>query len=433
MKLCSQARVDCMAYQIMDSRAMFRWSAFLFRTGLGLETFEAIRPGGVLLADFAFGASLLLLLSTEERNLLKSKGSGIMLAAFAIVCGALLSGITGPGIKLFILFGLFAPLAIAHAKNIRANLLYLVTGTSFNCFIAMLSAAGLTGAAKTLAITDSLDDLTSVEQDSGRLSGLAGHPVHLGFCAALAILIAVGLLSVERNTLVRWWLYVSIMVCTIGAIISGSRSFIVPLVPALLILLFWEVASLKAVLRKVAFGTAAIFIFWSTLAYAAPEVADSYIERLSRTSSIEEPENYQRLLSAGIALDEISQKPIMGWGMQKFGEAGMIFLPWDGIFMPAHNIFLHYWYAEGILGAIGFLMLFILPVRRMLQNLKRSPDDRFLRLGVCVFLLLFIVSNVNPVLTNRFVYMPLFVFAGLCALAPSSRLPSNDLHNYGIG
>ena len=142
----------------------FRASALLFRIALALEIFEQVRPGGILLADFAFGASLLLLLLTDERRLLKSKGSGIMAAVAVILCGALLSGITVPGVKIFVLFGLFAPLAIAHARNIRANLLFLIAGVSANCVIAILAASVWPKLEDTLAVTA---DVVDPGQDIG--------------------------------------------------------------------------------------------------------------------------------------------------------------------------------------------------------------------------------------------------------------------------
>jgi O-antigen ligase len=395
---------------------MFRWSAFLFRIGLALEIFEQIRPAGVLLADFAFGASLLLLLLSEERRLLKSKGSGVMAAAAVILCGTLPSGPTDPGVKLFVLFGLFAPLAIAHAKNIRKNLLYVVAGVSANCLIAILAASVWPKLEDTLAVTA---DVVDPGQDIGRFSGLAGHPTILGFSAALAILIAIGLLFFEKNIAVRGALIFSIPLCTIGALVSGSRNFFACLIPALVVFMIWRAENRKRIVRGICAVVVVLFLSWTAIAYLVPDVAASYTERLTKID-VDDTENYGRLLTAGMALYEISQKPLTGYGTEQFGEAGMVYLPTDQAFMPAHVTFLHYWYSEGILGAIGFLLLFVLPIRRMWQTLKRNPSDTFLQLGVCVVLLLFIASNLQPVLLNRFLYMPLFVFAGLCAVAPKA-------------
>jgi O-antigen ligase len=163
-------------------------------------------------------------------------------------------------------------------------------------------------------------------------------------------------------------------------------------------------------------------VVWAGIDYLAPGLITDYTGRFGAKSA-EDTENYGRLLTAGVALAQISQRPIAGWGVDRLGEAGMMFVPDEGDYLPAHVSFLHYWYAEGLLGAVGFLMLFILPVRRMLQIVKKKPSDNLasvLRLGLSVYLLLFIASNLHPILLNRFLYMPLFMFAGLTAQAPGS-------------
>ena len=231
--------------------------------------------------------------------------------------------------------------------------------------------------------------------------------------------LAVGLLFFEKKPFVRGALILSIPLCTIGALVSGSRNFFVCLIPALVVFTIWRAENRKRIIRSICAVVAVLFISWTAIAYLVPGVAASYTERLTKIDA-DDTENSGRLMTAGLALIQISEKPVMGYGTEQFGEAGMMFIPSDMAFMPAHVTFLHYWYSEGLLGAVGFLMLFVLPVRRMWQTLKAKPSDTFLRLAVCVVLLLFIASNLNPVLLNRFLYMPLFVFAGLCAVPPST-------------
>jgi O-antigen ligase len=411
--------------QIEQQSLWFLSSAFLFRMGLALETFEIVRPLGVLVADYFFFSSLLLLLCSRERRLLKSKGSGVLAASAVILCGVMLSLIisrsianiaAGPEIRIIVLFGLFAPLAVVHSKNIRQNLFFLIGGISINCLIAILTAWVSGDISKALAITPKVDIYAG--QDIGRFDGLAGHSNILGFSAALAILVAVGLLLTEKKSHVRWSILLQILLCTVGGLLSGSRTFLVSLIPGLIILLFWRTLNRRVVLR----GCIGLFVVWAGIHYLAPDLLTNYAGRFGATSA-EDTENSGRLLTAGMALLEISQKPITGWGVDRFGDAGMMFLPDENDFLPAHVTFLHYWYAEGLLGAVGFLMLFILPAKHMIQILRQKPHDylaKALRLGICVYLLLFVASNLHPILFNRFLYMPLFLFAGLTAQAPSS-------------
>jgi len=298
-------------------------------------------------------------------------------------------------------------------------MLFLVGGVSANCLIAILSALISSDIPEALSIAPNVDTYSG--QDIGRFAGLAGHSNILGLSAALAILIGVGLLLSEKKTYVRWALLLQILICTFGAFLSGSRTFLISLVPGLMVLLLWQKVNLRMI-GHICLGLVGVFAVWATVNFLVPDLAPQYKERLAATST-DDTENYGRLLTAGLALAEISQKPILGWGIENFGQAGMMFLPADNEFLPAHVSFLHYWYAEGLLGAIGFLMLFVLPVRKMLQALKRNSSDSFanaVRLGLSVYLLLFVASNLHPILFNRFLYMPLFVFAGLASSLPNS-------------
>src|ERR1700676_2923865 len=73
-------------------RLLFLTSAFAFRVGIALETYEMVRPYGILVADYFFAISLVLLLCSQKRMLLfKSTGSGVLAAGALILCGGLLS------------------------------------------------------------------------------------------------------------------------------------------------------------------------------------------------------------------------------------------------------------------------------------------------------------------------------------------------------
>jgi len=165
-----------------------------------------------------------------------------------------------------------------------------------------------------------------------------------------------------------------------------------------------------------------MFVLWAGLNYVAPELLSQYTGRLSATNA-DDSENYSRLLTASVAVAEISQKPIMGWGADRFGEAGMMFIPEVQEFQGVHVSFLQYWYATGLLGAVGFLTLFAVPAKRMLRALATNASGNAveaLRLGLSIYALLFIASNLHPILFNRFLYVPLFMFAGLAGQALGS-------------
>jgi O-antigen ligase len=419
----AHSQLGCWRMRILErrpgvelARSLFLFSSLLFRLGLATMTFEEVRPFDVLLSDYFFFSSLFLLLCSSNRRLLKSRGSGVLAASAILLLGVLLSGVTSKAApRLIILFGLFAPLAVAHARNIYKNIYAIVTGATINCVIALMSLV-VPGIVTVLTISPRA---SSLAEEMGRATGLTGHPNSLGVSAALGVLLAVGLLGYENSPLRRLVLLAAIPICTLAAIFSGSRAFFVTLVPALFILTLWRKWDRKLLLRF-CFGLAGLFVAWVSINYFFVNATASYAERLSKTDA-NDYENSVRLSMVTVALVEISQKPIAGWGLERFGEAGMVYVPDNRDFLPVHVNLLNYWYAEGILGAIGYALLFILPVKGMLQTLKKECSDnlaRVLRLGVCVYLVLFIVSNLDPLLLNRFFYMPLFLFAGLAANVP---------------
>jgi O-antigen ligase len=411
-----------------DESRLFRASSLMFGVGLAFVTFEDIRPYGVMASDYFFLFSLLLLVCSKERRSLNSRGSGVLAAGALILCGAAISVASASSasaavasfFRVFMLFGLFAPLALVHGKNIRRNMQYLLAGISANCIVAMLAAWISPDFVDWLAVNPQV--ATDLSDDIGRYAGLSGNANILGLSAAVAVLVAIGLLLSEKAFLVRCGLVLQVFICMVGGFLTGSRTFFVSLIPALAILMLWRRLNRRFFLR-LAGALVLIVILLSGINYFTPDLLADYTDRFSATAA-DDSANEGRLLTAGLALLEISQKPALGWGVDHFGEAGLMFLPLDNDFIPAHVVFLHYWYAAGILGGAGFLVLFFLPVRRMLVILKYHPPDDLaasLRLGVSVYLLLFIASNLHPLLLNRFLYMPLFVFAGLATRVPGSR------------
>ena len=167
-----------------------------------------------------------------------------------------------------------------------------------------------------------------------------------------------------------------------------------------------RVVILRAILTLALMGGA--------LYYIAPNVLSSYSERIDTQGLVD----YDRLLTAATALSDIAQRPIVGWGVDHFDDAGQTFLSDLGISSGTHLTLLQFWYAAGLLGAVGFVMVFFVPAIRMIKLLRvRLPLNvrNMLSLGVSVCLLLFIVSNVQPLVFNRFFYMPIFVFGGYAA------------------
>jgi O-antigen ligase len=397
---------------------LFLFSSFMFRIGLALVTFEQIRPFfGIQVSDYFLFLSLLVFLSHPILRLEKFKGSGVLLAGSLILMGSILSLLhatslsdaAGPLARFFVLFGLFGPLALIHSENMIGNLRFLMGGIFVNCVITLLQASIFPRIADSLSINPTRPDIS----DIGRFQGLTSHPNVIGLSAALAVMIGFGLLNSEGSRHIRGQLVIAIFVCTLAGFLSGSRAVFVSLIPSLIVFSILQKQRRRALVR----GIVAIGVLWGALTYVAPAVISQFSERLDSAGS-DFYSDYGRLWSAVYAVEEIFQKPIVGWGVDHLDDAGLTEVPVTGEIVGAHNTFLKYWHGAGLLGAAGFLAIFALPARRMLQLLRKRPlggPSDILRLSFSCLLLLFIVSNLGPFDYNRFLYIPPFVFAGFAA------------------
>src|SRR5579862_3878969 len=402
----------------------FFFSGLMFRIGLALVTFEQDRPFGVTLADYCFFASFLLALPVLKSELQEARGSGILLGGALIFSGSILSlwqdvdrtGLFGSLIRLVALYGLFAPLALVHSRHMRKNLVFLVSGISVNCAITIVQAAIFPGIVNAVSI----NPVTPDQAENIRFQGLTEFPVTLGLAAALSVLICFALVLFERRAQARWGLLLMAVVCIEGALLSGSRTFLAALLPGLAVFGL----SLKKHRRTIAWSMIGLASMLGVFTYAMPGAVSLYSDRIADVGLVD----YGRLAVAIQAAIAISQKPILGWGFNHFGEAGLTMLPEIGEPQGVHVTLLQYWYSAGLLGAIGFLALFVVPLRRMIRFLKR-PQGYFtnmVRLGFSVYVSLFIIFSLGPYQYNRYLYIPMFIFAGFAARAQGSSEVSPD-------
>jgi O-antigen ligase len=389
----------------------FRISAIMFLTGLALVTFEEVRPLGFMLSDYCFFLSVLFV---PKSRLFKPAGSGVLLGGALIMTGALLSVHDGwrfgdaasSLLRLFLLFGLIAPLALCHSKNLHKSLYFLAGGIFVNCFITMLQATIFPKIVEALSVNPPQPDVAF----AGRYQGLTEFPVTLGLSAALGALIAIGLYSIEKGRFVRWVLALVVIVCSIGALLSGSRTFFASLIPALIVFILVQ----QNLRRTVLYTLTGVLLLWVVATYVMPRAVSDYSDRIQSVGFVD----YGRLAAASQAILEIAEKPVLGWGVDHFEEGGVIMLPETGEVAAVHNTFLRYWYSAGLLAAIGFLTLFAIPARNMIRFLKQKPLDKSAPLGKIVlasFVFFFIVSSLGPYLYNRYLFVPMFVFAGFIA------------------
>jgi O-antigen ligase len=393
------------------SSSAYITSKYLFLFGLALLTFEQVRPGGIMLSDYFFLLSIIFL---PKGRLKEIGGSGVLLASGSVLVGAVLSvyfsGGWGEGagnlLRLGLLFAVLAPLSLCHSKDIYRCFVFITGGIFLNCFITVLQASIFPGIVDALSINPPQPDVAF----AGRYQGLTEYPVTLGLAGALGVLLAMGIYAVEKAKFVRWALIFVMFICSIAALLSGSRTFFGSLIPALLIYALLQ----KKQRMKTFYSIFGLVLIWGSVSYIAPNVVSQFSQRVNSVGLVD----YSRIASWAQAGLEIAQKPIFGWGAGHFDEGGVVYLPDTGEVTGAHNTLLRYWYATGVLGAFGFLMFFIAPFRQLRKALKLRISERTanaVRLSMGVTLFFFVVTNLGPYIFNRYIFIPLFIVAGFAA------------------
>jgi O-antigen ligase len=282
----------------------------------------------------------------------------------------------------------------------------LAGGIFVNCLITLLQASIFPSIVDALSLNPPQPDVGF----TGRYQGLTEFPVTLGLSAALAVLIGIGLFFIEKSRLLRWGLGILILVSSVAALLSGSRTFLASLVPGLVVFILFQ----KQRSRGLIYGGLAVGVLFAAVTYLAPGVVSRYSDRVDTVGLVDN----SRLASAAQAVLEISEKPVLGWGVDHFDEGGVIVIPETGEIAGAHNTFLRYWYAAGLLGAAGFLAIFIVPAIHAFRAWRGAVGNRageILPLILGCYLFFFIVTNLGPYLYNRYIYVPMFLLAGYAA------------------
>jgi O-antigen ligase len=399
-------------------------SGILFRLGLALLTFEQIRPAfDIQLSDYFFLLSLLLLLSEPSTLSIGREPAKLLIPCWIVLAGCLislaggsgLSGALAPLARFVVLFGLLAPLSIIHSKNIRQNMLFILGGIFVNSVVTIIQASVFPQIVDVLSINPTRPDISDV----GRFQGLTSHPNIIGLSAGLAVLIGVGFLAFEEYKHLRLPMIVVVVGSSVAALLSGSRAVFVALLPSLFVMAIAQRQRRQIIVRMVV----AFVVIWGVTSYVAPSVMSQFSSRLD-ASGIDVSSDYGRFMSAIYAVSEIAQKPIIGWGIDHFNEAGLTEVPWTGEIVGVHNTLLKYWHGAGIVGAIGFAALFFVPVRIVWKRARKATSKKavhMLSLGLGCIVYLFIVSNLGPFDYNRFLYIPVFIVGGFAARYRASQ------------
>lgn len=274
----------------------------------------------------------------------------------------------------------------------------------------------------------------SIHQGSSRLDANFGNATYLAVYALFHSFFAMWLLFVSKSTWQRF-IYGGLAVLNIGLLyFTATRGALLGLVAGVMVSLF--VYALMSKSKKV-FAGLAIFVLLAGASFAGLSLnkESAFVSGspvLSRIATISLEAGETRFAIWGIALEGFVERPLLGYGQ---GNFGMVFSkhykpdlydqePW---FDRAHNVYLDWLIAGGVVGLGSYLLFFGL----LLYFLVRGPFS-YIEKAVGIGVLTAYAVNNLFVFDNLLSYL-FFVFIAAWVSSkvvkeykiPNISLPSN--------
>ncbi|MBI1974271.1 MAG: O-antigen ligase family protein [Candidatus Zambryskibacteria bacterium] len=231
-----------------------------------------------------------------------------------------------------------------------------------------------------------LAGLKAINQGGVRIDGTLGNAIYLAVYALFHIFVALLFMVREwKNTASRWIYGVLILSNALVLYYTATRGTILGLLGGLLIIAVLNIRNRESVFARKAsiiiLSTLVLLVGGFSLVRNTAMVRES--PTLSRFTSLtsESVKTQGRYFVWPMALKGIKERPILGWGQENFPyvfqehyRPEMFSLePW---FDRAHNVFLDWGIAGGILGLLSYLSLYgallYLLWKSSLPNIEKS-------------------------------------------------------------
>jgi O-Antigen ligase len=287
--------------------------------------------------------------------------------------------------------------------RIQAGMIAFVLGSSASAFVAFL---------QTEFHVLGYSHLAGLE--GSRATGLSDQPNIAAVAFALGLVFAIGLV-VELGLRRSWYLGVCIAVLAGALIFSASVSGMSSTLVGCFVLFITRGFRLRTVLGVVA-ALAVVYVIAISVQSSGSHFDLNPIARIEQTTGTNTGYNTvnPRVATLEHSWSGIVQSPIIGHGLDQ--TTVDVYYDADvGVYYPAHNIVILYWFAGGIFMVAAGALMMGSSFNRLLNGRRRRPRgmDRSTRdtvLAGCVTVLFF--SMQSPEIVDRWLWLP-FILA-LC-------------------
>jgi O-antigen ligase/tetratricopeptide (TPR) repeat protein len=208
--------------------------------------------------------------------------------------------------------------------------------------------------------------------ETDRVAGVLGNAAYLGAYAMLHAGLALFLLVRKDMTRVNRYIYGAIAFFNVWVMYNTATrgailGFFVGALCAAFCYVFFVRTENERVYRSISGGIIVLFVVLGGVFFMVRDssyVTENRVLRRFASISLEDKTTRSRLILWGLTLDGWKEKPLLGWGQENFDY---VFLKYydprlydqEPFFDRAHNIFLDWLIAGGILGLLGYLSLYV--------------------------------------------------------------------------
>lgn len=368
---------------------------------VGISTYSGIRVGGITIFDILTVFAVLFLFLSPQWRKLRSSFATLLYLSLAVSCFSyLLSMLAAENTfshlakALSLVVAMFSVFVFVHlayerrAITARATLLALSIGGALSSFVVILQ--GRFGVMRSIIPTDNIEEWT-------RMTGLAEHPIEMGYTTAYSIVATICLISADKS--LRWVLFPVLIINFISLIYSASFTSYASIGISIALLFF--LLPLKKGMSFVGLLLCVLAAFY----FSANQ--DSFlVERIY--SLIQSGGQYDTLasrtgqLSKALAdVEDNFLRSIVGLGYDSKA------LP-DGL--EIHNGLIASYYHFGLLGFLGTMLLLAVPVMGIATSRSYT-----LRVCLLCMLVVFMAGFLSgPGFFRRSAWVPLLMVAVHC-------------------
>ena len=303
---------------------------------------------------------------------------------------------------------------LSTTERIQTGMIAFVLGSSASAFVAFLQTE-----------FHVLGYSHQASLEGSRAVGLSTQPNIAAVTFALGLVFAIGLV-VELGLRRRWYLGVCIAILASALIFSASVSGMSSTLVGCFILFITRGFRLKTVLAVIA-----VLVIVYAIAVSVQSSGSHFdlnpVARIEQTTGTNTGYNTvnPRVATLERSWSGIVESPIIGHGLDQTTIA-IYYDPSLGVYYPAHNIVILYWFAGGIFLVVALAIMMGSSFNRLLNGRRRRPKgpDRSMRdtvLAGSVTVLFFAMQS--PELVDRWLWLP-FMLA-LCFRDVASSGPAH--------